>query len=231
MGVEVTPAGQPINAFGVQLAAGEGEWSQRGAPDETDLAEMAGVVKNASELSDYVVMSVHAHNQGAYLQTFTHAMVDAGADIVVGHGPHSLRGIEIYQGKPIFYSLGDFIFQDETIQRLPADSYTRYGLGPDATVADFNEARTGNETSDYESVVAVPTFDNGRLVSIELHPITLGSPDDEPATKGRPTLADREQGRRIIQRLTEMSRRFGTVIDWQEDKGIGVVRVPRAEEM
>ena len=228
MGLEVTPAGQPLSAFGVQLAAGEGEWSQRGAPDEADLAEMAGVVKNASELSDYVVMSVHAHNQGAYLQAFAHAMVDAGADVLVGHGPHSLRGIEIYQGKPIFYSLGDFVFQDETILRLPADSYARYGLGADATVADVNVAREGGETSDYESVVAVPTFESGRLVSIELHPITLGA-DQGPTAKGRPMLAEPAQGQRIIERLAEMSRRFGTVIEWEAARGIGVVRVPRAD--
>jgi poly-gamma-glutamate synthesis protein (capsule biosynthesis protein) len=230
MGVEVTPAGQPLNAFGVQLAAGD-EGSQAGVPNETDLREISAVVRNADGLSDYVVLSVHAHNQGAYLQAFARAMVDAGADVIVGHGPHSLRGIEIYQGKPIFYSLGDFIFQDETILRLPADSYTRYGLGADATVADFNAARAGTtETSDYESVVAIPTFESGRLVSIELHPITLGA-GEAPATKGRPMLAEPEQGRRIIQRLTEMSRRYGTVIEWQEDRGIGVVRVPSAEQM
>ena len=48
-------------------------------------------------------------------------MVDAGADLFVGHGPHVLRGVEIYKGKPIFYSLGDFIFQNETLLRLPSE--------------------------------------------------------------------------------------------------------------
>jgi poly-gamma-glutamate synthesis protein (capsule biosynthesis protein) len=225
MGVEVTPAGEPLSAFGVQLAAGD-EASQPGAPNESDLREIVGVVENADALSDYVVVSVHAHNQGAYLQAFARAVIDAGADVMVGHGPHSLRGIEIYQGKPIFYSLGDFAFQDQTILRLPADSYQRYGLGPDATVADFNAARTEAETSDYESVVALPTFESGRLVSIELHPITLGG--DDPASRGRPRLADPEQGQRIVQRLAEMSRRYGTVIEWQPDRGVGVVRVPSA---
>ena len=54
-----------------------------------------------------------------FLVTFARAMVDAGADIFVGHGPHVLRGVEIYKGKPILYSLGDFIFQNETLLRLP----------------------------------------------------------------------------------------------------------------
>jgi hypothetical protein len=39
------------------------------------------------------------------------------------HGPHVLRGIEIFKGKPVFYSLGDFIFQNETLLRLPAENY------------------------------------------------------------------------------------------------------------
>ncbi len=46
-------------------------------------------------------------------------MIDAGADVFVGHGPHVLRGIEIYKGKPIFYSLSNFIFQNETVLRMP----------------------------------------------------------------------------------------------------------------
>ena len=39
-----------------------------------------------------------------------HAAVDAGADVVMGHGPHVIQGIEVYNGKPIFYSLGNFFF-------------------------------------------------------------------------------------------------------------------------
>ncbi len=41
--------------------------------------------------------------------SFAHALVDAGADIIYGHSAHVIRGIEIYKGKPIFYSTGNFI--------------------------------------------------------------------------------------------------------------------------
>ena len=100
----------------------------------------------------------------------------------------------------------------------------RYGLGPDATVADVNAARTGGEASDFESVVALPTFEAGRLVTLKLHPISLGAEDDA-STRGRPKIADAEQGRRIIERIAEMSERFGTVVEWQPERGVGVVRV------
>ena len=49
-----------------------------------------------------------------FIPIFARAVIDAGADVFVGHGPHVLRGIEIYKGKPIFYSLSNFIFQNET---------------------------------------------------------------------------------------------------------------------
>ena len=39
-----------------------------------------------------------------------HALIDAGADVIVGHHPHSLQEVEVYKGKPIFYSLGNFVF-------------------------------------------------------------------------------------------------------------------------
>ena len=43
------------------------------------------------------------------LRQWAHAVIDAGADAIVGHGPHVLRGIEFYRGRPIAYSLGNFL--------------------------------------------------------------------------------------------------------------------------
>src|SRR6187402_189145 len=84
-----------------------------------------------------------------FLVTFARAMVDAGADVFAGHGPHVLRGVEIYKGKPILYSLGDFIFQNETLLRLPSENYETYELGADAHVADFNDRRYQNDQAGF----------------------------------------------------------------------------------
>ena len=54
-----------------------------------------------------------------FIGAFARAMIDAGADLVVGHGPHLLRGLELYKGKPIFYSLGNFIGQNELVAEDP----------------------------------------------------------------------------------------------------------------
>lgn len=43
-------------------------------------------------------------------------MIDAGAGVVVGHGPHVLRGIEVYKRRPIFYSLASFIFENDLVE-------------------------------------------------------------------------------------------------------------------
>jgi poly-gamma-glutamate synthesis protein (capsule biosynthesis protein) len=209
-----------------------------GAPDPRDMEELAAVVRNAAALAEYVLVTNHSHESGAgrgypadFLTEFARGMVDAGADVVVGHGPHVLRGIEIYRGKPIFYSLGDFVFQNETLLRLPEENYSPYGLGENHHVADFNAARYADETRGFptqreiwESVVAVPRWNGQELAAVELYPITLGFGLPAPQ-RGRPMLADRELGRKIIEDLRERSEPFGTVIEWREAEGMGVVRL------
>ena len=46
-----------------------------------------------------------------YQIEIAHAAIDAGADLVMGHGPHSVQAAEVYRGKPVLYSLGDFVEQ------------------------------------------------------------------------------------------------------------------------
>ena len=118
---------------------------------------------------------------------------------------------------------------NERLLRLPADNYERYELGPDNHVADFNAARYQNETTGFpvnreiwESVIALPTFVDGELVELALHPITLGF--GEPAwVRGRPMLARGELGGKILRDLIERSAPYGTEIDVRD--GVGYVRV------
>jgi len=202
-------------------------------PHAEDQEAIAAVTRNASQLADITIVTIHAHERDGditvpaqFLVTFARNMIDAGADIVVGHGPHVLRGIEIYKGKPIFYSLGDFMFQNETLLRLPVENYERYGLGSDKHLGDFNAARYRNDTQGFptrpmvwESVVAVPEWENGELQSIELYPITLGYGQPRQV-RGRPMFADENLGKKIIGDLQRLSEPFGTTIEWKRGKGI-----------
>jgi poly-gamma-glutamate synthesis protein (capsule biosynthesis protein) len=105
------------------------EWGRQAAAADRK-ANLAAISEAASK-ADIVVLSVHAHRQGDWLTKFAHEAIDRGADIVFVHGPHQVRGIELYRGKPIFYSLGDFVFEAEQVARFPAEAYERLGLRAD----------------------------------------------------------------------------------------------------
>ncbi len=205
-------------------------------PHPGDLEEIAMVVRNAESLADYTIVSIHAH-EGAgdrsvparFVVEFARRMVDEGADVFVGHGPHVLRGIEIYKGRPILYSLGDFIFQNETLQRFPHENYAPLGLGDDKGLADFNDARYDHDRTGFpaspeiwESVVAEAVFQGKELVELKLHPISLGFGKPRHV-RGRPLAADEALSRKIVSDLARLSKPFGTAVEYVD--GVGVVRV------
>jgi poly-gamma-glutamate synthesis protein (capsule biosynthesis protein) len=197
-------------------------------------------VRNATDQADYVVVNSHSHEPGngsvtppEWMVEFSHQVIDAGANTFVIHGPHQLRGIEIYRGRPIFYSLGNFIFQNETIDPMPADQRLRYGLSVDELAAAVYDRRfrvdeSGNPTTGfptgsewYESVVAIADFEGDEVVQLRLYPIELGWKEPR-SQRGTPRLAPEALGRRIIEHLAELSRPFGTEIRYEN--GIGVWR-------
>jgi poly-gamma-glutamate capsule biosynthesis protein CapA/YwtB (metallophosphatase superfamily) len=229
-------AGDTINFFQRRFTAGT-KAEVRTEPNAEDVADIAAVVKNASRLADYTLVTIHAHEgipqdrtvPAQFLVTFARAMIDAGADLFVGHGPHVLRGIEMYKGKPIMYSLGDFIFQNETVLRLPSENYEPYNLGLSAGVSDFNDSRYDNDRTGFpadreiwESVVARPVWQNRQLVELALHPISLGFGKSR-IERGRPVLADAATGKKILDDLISRSAPFKTRITVRN--GVGYVEL------
>ena len=137
----------------------------------------------------------------AWLRTWVHAEIEAGADIVVMHGAPLLHGVEIFHGKPIFYDLGNFIFNVP-----PAISYI-------------------TEPITWESVVANVEFRGDKLRSITFRPIELndlgaGQPDVHNQyasneflyTRGLPSAATGAKAKYILERLAELSAPFGTAV-------------------
>jgi poly-gamma-glutamate capsule biosynthesis protein CapA/YwtB (metallophosphatase superfamily) len=231
-----TPAaGDSLTFAGRRFVAGATP-GIRTEPRQEDVDEIAAVVKSAATLADQVIVTIHAHEGGKtrlepaeFLVTFAHAMIDAGADLFVGHGPHVLRGIEVYKGAPILYSLGDFIFQNETLLRYPADNYDDQRLGPAATPDDYLNRRYNFDKSGFpadppiwESVVAMPRYRSGRLAELALHPISLGFGGPRHV-RGRPMLAAPELGAKILGDLTKLSAPFGTRITTRD--GVGYVEL------
>jgi hypothetical protein len=98
-----------------------------------------------------------------FLVELAHQAIDNGADAFVGHGPHVLRGVEIYKGKPIFYGLGEFFYQ---WQHMDASVMSgSYGGTPMATSdqADVRASPSWRPVN-FESVIAQSRFDKGRLL-------------------------------------------------------------------
>jgi poly-gamma-glutamate capsule biosynthesis protein CapA/YwtB (metallophosphatase superfamily) len=82
-------------------------------PDRAYLAAFADDVAALKKNTDLVVASCHwglGEEVLDYMVDIAHAAVDAGADVVIGHGPHYSLPVEVYKGKPIFYGLGSFSF-------------------------------------------------------------------------------------------------------------------------
>lgn len=238
-GMNPPKEGEELNFLRLRFVKGETP-EVRTILNPEDLEEISAVVSNASRLADFTIVSVHSHEQGKdrftpalFLIQFAHAMIDAGADVLINHGPHVLKGIEIYKGKPIFYSVGNFIFQNETPLRLPQENYESHKLGANRHVADFNDARYDSDRKGFpsqpeiwESIIACPRWQGKEMVELKLYPITLGF--GKPRTvRGRPMLADSALAKKIIDDLKRLSLPFGTIIDFKE--GVGIVALSRPQ--
>jgi poly-gamma-glutamate synthesis protein (capsule biosynthesis protein) len=78
-------------------------------------AEVLKAVANLKPKCDILVVSLHWGKEGSTTirgeeKELAHKLVDTGADVIMGHHPHVVQGIEIYKNRPIFYSLGNFFF-------------------------------------------------------------------------------------------------------------------------
>jgi poly-gamma-glutamate capsule biosynthesis protein CapA/YwtB (metallophosphatase superfamily) len=231
---QLTPDGQTIRGLGAPIRRGE-----RPATvitfDACDVAENLAQVRAAREQADVVVFALHTHLAGEgpdlppeAVRRFAHDAIDAGADLFLGHGPHRLRGIELYRGRPIFYSLGNFVCHLPSLGPQPADLYDILGL--DACETTFAELiaylsrvdgelpRLLSDATQWESVVARIVHD-GPHRRIELHPIELGPA--APSRPGVPRVARAEAVPRILERIRTLSTPFGTEI--RRTNGIGVI--------
>lgn len=124
----VRPGVAPIRVRSSWICDGALSDEQPGTPPyvlteahQDDVLRAQENIQKARSTSDMVVVSIHwgvppgwsSAFQGPladYQRPLAHALIDAGADLILGHHPHTLHGIEIYKKRPIFFSLGNFVF-------------------------------------------------------------------------------------------------------------------------
>lgn len=194
-------------------------------PNPEDAKRILASIRDARQHADIVIVYQHNHVFGnksfstifteglperlapnQWLIKWTHAEIDAGADIIVMHGAPLLHGVEIYKGRPIFYDLGNFI----------------YNVPPALTYID--------EPTAWETAVANVEFQGGKLRSVTLRPVVLnnigdGQPDVHSEytnnqfldTRGLPSAATGARAKYILARMSEFSKPFGTTISLDGD--------------
>jgi poly-gamma-glutamate capsule biosynthesis protein CapA/YwtB (metallophosphatase superfamily) len=165
-----------------------------GANNLNDLDHTRTIIQKAKQDADLVVVQAHMGAEGSDKQhvkpgseiyfgenrgdpiTFTHAAIDAGADVVIGHGPHVLRGMEFYQGHLIVYSLGNFAGGGKT---LSSTGVLKYAGIVHVTLTKDGAFAGGDFRSTYLSTTGVPTRDKanekGRSLVRDLSKEDFGS--------------------------------------------------------
>ncbi|MEM2273718.1 MAG: CapA family protein [Candidatus Bathyarchaeia archaeon] len=165
--------------------------------DLEDLVEMQNDIKRAKAIADTVVVSHHWGAEPTYTLTvhqraIAHASIDAGADLVLGHHPHVLQGIEIYKGKIICYSLSNFIFDPTPLT----------GRIPDVFRDGWRE-----------SIILNCHLSKGRVEKAFFYPIYINE-------NGQPEKLDSKDERfqKIVNLMEKLSKPFGTSLIVDENK-------------
>ena len=201
-------------------------------------------IRKARFQSDWILFAHHCHPgrsgrndqiPAEFMEDFAHKCINEGVNAFIAHGYHALRGIEIYKGRPIFYGLGNFIEQSDTVEKQPAEFYEYLGLDPylalpSDIIEDNAKEVSGRrpaewsyeKKSQWESAVACMRFKGDRVQELTLHPISLGY-DLPKSQRGRPTLADKPLANKILSKLRELSKIYDTRIDVRD--GIGKIRL------
>lgn len=187
-----------------------------------DVDTVAEAIKKAKKSSDLVIISIHwgvasgwsapfHGNLAEYQPPLARALIDAGADIILGHHPHVIHGIEVYRGKIIFYSLGHFIFQ--YMRSIKKERPKFWRPAPPYRLEYLDLASPHAKESMVVVIhVEIPDKKKPKMTGVEITPCMLDS-------DGEPIRCTPEQANRILSRLKVFSEEFGMKIRISNGKG------------
>ena len=177
-----------------------------GLADPDDVARILGSIRTAKACANVVIACHHNHDRGAggdavpdWQRLLAYQCIDAGADVFVSHGVPVLQGVEVYRSAPLFFGLGNFMFQ-------------------------VQKAIGAYEKGSWEGVIALCTFENRRCRAVRLRPIILNEvgPNGgaKPSERGMPRLAPPLQANAVLDYLRVRSAELGTTIDLIKNQGV-----------
>lgn len=197
----------------------EGKFSK---VNTNDMERTENTIKKALEECENVIVNIHSHEikhdtddePDDFLIEFCRKCIDCGASAVIGTGTHQLKAVEIYKEKPIFYSLGNFIFQSDMVFCMPDDFREKYkmpyGLTAKEQIAERAKLGNGglhNDVNNFRSLMPFMTFEDGKLTELKLYPLRLDM------HTGLPALADENETKIIYDYLCDRNKQFGTKIE------------------
>ncbi len=204
--------------YNFKVSETEGKFSKVNA---NDMERTENTIKKALRECENVIVNIHSHEikhdtddePDDFLIEFCRKCIDAGASAVIGTGTHQLKAIEIYKEKPIFYSLGNFIFQSDMVFCMPDDFREKYkmplGLTAREQIAERAKLGNGglhNDVNNFRSLMPLITFEGGKLTQLHLYPLRLDM------HTGLPALADENETKIIYDYLCDRNIQFGTKI-------------------
>ena len=210
---------------------------------EEDMERVLRSIREVRRQADFALVSIHAHeglatdqtSPATFMRDFCHRCIDEGATAVIGHGSHVVRGVEMYGKGVIFYSLGNVLFENDTVRLQPADWFQKYSLPDNAYVGEGMDAREQSGAAAraasgsgptaynrgpgmYKTVLATWDMEDGGVNNVRLHPVELGNGLPR-YRRGLPTLS-KEEG--ILEYMNGLSGKFNTGIEIKD--GVGYVK-------
>ncbi|WP_318378185.1 CapA family protein [Enterobacter sp.] len=207
--------------------------------NEQDCEANERSIRDAANRSDFTLVSLHTH-EGAkdswyspdapeFVELFAHRAIDAGADAVVCHGAHFMRGVEIYNGKPVFYNLGSLLMEFEAGESIIGpEMYEAYGHAANARPSELHRARAKNTAGEFTGFNAEARFSQNALAifditaegqACQILPIDLGMNRERALSRGLPQTVTHAQGEEIAELLTRLSQRYGTRFNYDKASG------------
>ncbi len=220
--------GDALSFFGTQFVRGD-DFGVESWAAEDDLADMACAIRQAKQAADWVVLQLHSHEYdeqpaapAAFAVEMARHAVDAGADAVIGHGHHGVRGIELYKQRPIFHGIGAFVFQPYLFPTQPADFYEAYRMPSAALVDVYQERRERagfyRQLVHWESLLLqIDLSADGRPPAFEVHPVTLW-PFGSHHPDGLPHLARNADGLALLAKVQALSAALDTPLHLDHDR-------------
>jgi poly-gamma-glutamate capsule biosynthesis protein CapA/YwtB (metallophosphatase superfamily) len=218
--------------FGTHYKVGDKVGSLTYSIDPRDLAGIIQSIRIGKQNSDFLIVAIHCHQNSFSYQAYSHdnstpdflvelahKAIDNGADAFVGHGIHTLRGVEIYKGKPIFYGVSNFVSHEGAAIEVTDPSRPATNGGAEAQI---------HLPDDEEVLLTTSKYENGKLTEVRLYPADLGMEGNRPVSKaGVPMTPTPEIAQKILKLVQDISKPFGTTISIENN--VGVVRVtPKA---